>query len=217
MVGQRLFLVVEDDPEVGGYLSELLARHGRPTIATSVRDAMVALTKEPSWEAFFIDLGLPDGSGLEVLSVARNSHAETPALVLTGFSDPGAINAAYDLGAAYLIKPVEPARIEQFLWLNESFSARLDSVARTWRERYRLSVAEWEILHRAASGESRAVIAAARSSSVLTVKKHVGNLLQKTDDTSLQEALNRLIRETADREFPRRGLRSRDHPRGPWS
>jgi DNA-binding NarL/FixJ family response regulator len=63
--------------------------------------------------------------------------------------------------------------------------------------RYGLSEAESDILRRAADGESRYLIAAARGSSELTVKKQIVNLLARTMDDSLHEAVARVLRELA--------------------
>jgi hypothetical protein len=54
-------------------------------------------------------------SQLERRAVRRGVFPTTPALIMTAHLDGDAINAAYDLGAAFLLKPVAPARIHRFL------------------------------------------------------------------------------------------------------
>jgi DNA-binding CsgD family transcriptional regulator len=118
-------------------------------------------------------------------------------MVLTGFIARESVNAAYDLEAEYVAKPVHKARIARFLLARPDFEARLTQATAAWRERYGLSDAEADVLHRAAAGETRETIAAARQSSVLTIKAQVKNLLRKTGDDSLHVAVERLLRTLA--------------------
>jgi ActR/RegA family two-component response regulator len=108
------FLVVDDDPCVVRHLARVVRRFGDAAIAQTVREAKALLAASPSWRAFFVDLGLPDGSGLDVLVPARAAFPDVPAMVLTGNVEPALINAVHDLGAHYVVKPIDVARIERF-------------------------------------------------------------------------------------------------------
>ncbi|HEX8789933.1 MAG TPA: response regulator transcription factor [Polyangiaceae bacterium] len=192
-----IFLVVEDEDMVARAMERVLSPFGETCLAASVSDAQRQLALRCDWTAFFIDLNLPDGSGLEVLGQVRAEYPTAPVMVLTGATDQAAINAAFDLDAEYVVKPVQQARIVKFLVTHQDFGARLDRTIGAWRSRYTLSDAEADVLRRAALGETRDEIAAARECSVLTVKTHVTNLLQKTGDASLHAAVGRLLRATA--------------------
>jgi DNA-binding NarL/FixJ family response regulator len=65
----------------------------------------------PDFSALIVDLHLFVGSELEVLRNFRSGYPNHPALVLTEYSEPAAINAAYDLNADYVMKPFNGARI----------------------------------------------------------------------------------------------------------
>ncbi len=191
-------LLVEDDVLLANSLTRIVRTYAEPIVAGTVREATRLLASANRWRAFFIDLGLPDGSGLEVLARARTTHPLTPAMILTGAAEPEAINAAHDLHADYVVKPPVAGRIDRFLRSAASFSTRLTTLAGAWAERYALSEAEADIVRRSALGEGTAAIAAARDSSRLTVKKQVSCLLRKTGDSSLHAAVYRLVVEAAD-------------------
>jgi ActR/RegA family two-component response regulator len=109
------FLVVDDDPTVGRQLARLVRPFGEAVVAGTVSGANALLAAPVSWRGFFVDLGLPDGSGLDVVGAARTACPGARAMVLTGNTDAGMINAVHDLGANYVVKPVDGARIEKFL------------------------------------------------------------------------------------------------------
>ncbi len=191
------FLVVEDEELVARALRKVLAPFGEVSLAMTVKEAETLLASGAEWSAFFIDIGLPDGSGMAVLAQARGAHPETPAMVLTGKLDAEAINTAFDLEAEYVLKPVRRSRIANFLLLRSDFPTKLRREVESWRAKYSLSDAEADVLERAAKGESRESIAASRGCSLLTVKAHVANLIGKTRDASLHDAASRLLRAIA--------------------
>ena len=106
-------LVVEDEDVVARALCKLLAPYGDVVLAGTAREAERLLTTGP-WDVLLIDLGLPDGSGMDVLAWARVNYPYTPAMILTGSVDPGQINRAFDLDADYVMKPIERARLPHF-------------------------------------------------------------------------------------------------------
>jgi DNA-binding NarL/FixJ family response regulator len=188
------FLVVEDEEIASRALRRLLAPYGEMVLAPTARAASSILATPDHWTAFFFDVGLPDGSGIDVLAQARIEHPTTPAMVLSGCLEPGAINAAFDLDADCVAKPVQKSRLVRFLLANGDFAVRLERAVEAWRERYGLSEAEADVLGRAAAGETRESMAEARESSPLTIKAHVARLLHKTGDDSLFGVVSRLLR-----------------------
>ena len=189
------FLVVEDEEIAARAMRAVLSRHGGVVLTKTARDAQRALGSDGAWSAFFIDVSLPDGSGLDFLAHARVDFPTTPAMVLTGCLEAGAINTTFDLDAEYVAKPVHKARITRFLMARPEFSLRLQRVMELWRQRYGLSESEADILRRSAAGETRQAIAEARQCVPMTVKTHVANLLAKTADESLFVAVGRVLRD----------------------
>jgi DNA-binding NarL/FixJ family response regulator len=190
-------LVLESDACSARDLARVISRHGEPVLAHTVRDGLHALHDGPTWHAFVIGLCLPDGSGFDALLCVRRAYPTTPALLLADEPDAMAVNAAYDLNAGCIAKPIVESRIDRFLQRSLSFKSRLVATSRSWHIRYHLSEAEADVLLRSAFGETRELIAMARQSSPLTVKKQISALLQKTTDESLHRAVERLLREAA--------------------
>jgi DNA-binding response OmpR family regulator len=99
-------LVIEDEVRLAEVLKSALARAGFVVDAVdTAADAREALALV-AYDAAIIDLGLPDGDGLEVLAAARRSGRTIPALVLTARDRVEDRVRGLDAGADdYLIKP----------------------------------------------------------------------------------------------------------------
>jgi DNA-binding response OmpR family regulator len=114
-------LVVEDDDGVADAVLEALAAHGH----TAVRAARAAEVwgRVHDADVVLLDLGLPDGDGLDVLRRLRRITA-TPVLVLTARGTERDVVRGLRLGADdYVVKPV---RLRELL-------ARVEAVARRAR------------------------------------------------------------------------------------
>jgi len=111
----RCFLVVEDDCKLGRVLARMVRPYGEAAVAGNVCAARHLLRAPVAWAAFFIDIGLPDGSGLDVLLDARAMFPRAPAMVLAGRSEGTEIDTAHHLRADYVVKPVVEARLQRFL------------------------------------------------------------------------------------------------------
>ncbi len=106
-------LVVEDDPAVRTFLADNLTADGYELhVAETVRDALRVLEyKQP--DLAVLDLGLPDGTGLDLLRRIRTADAAAsrldaglPVLVLTGRSGELDRIRAFERGADdFLAKP----------------------------------------------------------------------------------------------------------------
>jgi DNA-binding NarL/FixJ family response regulator len=193
------FLIVEDEVSTARTLARLVRTHGIALIAGSVREALALLRESPPCSGLILDLGLPDGSGLDVLAQHRTAHPRTPAVILTGSTERDVVNRAQSLGAGYLLKPVRTAAIEGFLRAasEDEVTSRVERFAQLWAERYDLSDAHAHIFRLAARGHDRASIARERGTSEATVKTQVSSLLKITGDASLRAAIERLLREVA--------------------
>jgi DNA-binding response OmpR family regulator len=79
-------LVVEDEPYVASLVVRLLARRGiEPALAKSRAEAFVVVAQpDARFDLAYIDLGLPDGSGLDILVEMRRQGREPPAILATG-------------------------------------------------------------------------------------------------------------------------------------
>jgi DNA-binding response OmpR family regulator len=98
-------LIVEDNARLAGSLSRGLAEEGFVVaVASTVAAARERLAPPP--DAIVLDLGLPDGDGLEVLAHARAQNIHAPVLVLTAQDAVQTRVDALDRGADdFLVKP----------------------------------------------------------------------------------------------------------------
>ena len=103
--GMRL-LIVEDELRIAEILSAALTRAGFAVDAvTECADARAALAVT-AYDAAILDLGLPDGDGLGLLSELRSHGNQTPILVLTARDAVEDRVRGLDTGADdYLVKP----------------------------------------------------------------------------------------------------------------
>ncbi|HEY3077164.1 MAG TPA: response regulator [Burkholderiales bacterium] len=103
-----LALIVEDDPDQRALAVLRLTSAGYPVeTADSVQGLFSALQKGTP-DAIFLDIGLPDGDGFEVLATLRQHPvcAPLPIILLTAKSAPEDVAKGLALGAdGYVTKP----------------------------------------------------------------------------------------------------------------
>jgi PAS domain S-box-containing protein len=100
-------LIVEDNADTARALTRLLAMFGcRVTAADSVRAGAAALQSQP-FDLLLSDLGLPDGTGHDLMPVARTQPA-LKAVAVSGFGMEHDVRKSLDAGfSAHLTKPVD--------------------------------------------------------------------------------------------------------------
>jgi DNA-binding NarL/FixJ family response regulator len=107
-------LLVEDDPPTRARLASVIERHPNLHLAGAVgscREGREALERlEPA--VLLTDLGLPDGSGIDLIRRARERGDRTQCMVITVFGDEPHVVAAIEAGAlGYLLKDALPDAI----------------------------------------------------------------------------------------------------------
>lgn len=103
----KTILLVEDDRLVAHALTEALTGAGhRVTLARSVAGGL-RQAQENSFDLMLLDIGLPDGSGLDLARQLRAAKHPSPFIFLTAYQDEAVVQAGIALGAySYLVKPV---------------------------------------------------------------------------------------------------------------
>ena len=113
-------LLVEDHVDTA-YVTALLLRDAGWTVhlAHTVRDALGQLEGGLRPDLLLSDLGLPDGTGIELLSVLRErlgADAVPPAVALSGFGMDHDVSRSLAAGfRAHLVKPVSAERLQATL------------------------------------------------------------------------------------------------------
>jgi DNA-binding NtrC family response regulator len=107
-------LIIEDEAALAHALSAVCKRLGfAPRLCASGRAGLEALAAENARLAI-LDIGLPDMSGLDVLTQARVSAPQVPIIIITAHGNlDNAVAARRQGAAAYLVKPLDLREVEQ--------------------------------------------------------------------------------------------------------
>ena len=99
--------LLEDEPAMRQRLLHALSQDSLLTVAwsgDSVRACQAWLMSHTP-DVLLVDLGLPDGSGIEVIDTCRRLHPECDVMVVTLFADDASLLEAFAAGASgYLLK-----------------------------------------------------------------------------------------------------------------
>ena len=114
--GRKLrVLIVEDHADTRAVLSRLVTRWGHTVrTARTVAEARASLIAE-TFDLLLSDIGLPDGTGLEVAAALREM-SNIPAVAMSGFGMEADVANARAAGfTEHLVKPVSAERLREVL------------------------------------------------------------------------------------------------------
>ncbi len=116
-------LVIDDDAAICRTLSELVRRMGHDAdYALTLQDGL-RLALSEAYDVVFLDVRMPDGSGLDIIADIRDTSAAPEVMIMTGYGDKDGAEIAIRNGAwDYLQKPIYPKEI--MLPLNRVFQYR---------------------------------------------------------------------------------------------
>ena len=105
-------LVVEDDEQLASRLSDRLCDAGFAVDVARNRDEGAAWPDMDKIAAVILDLGLPDGSGMDLLRHWRQNKVDRPVLILTARGSWQDKVAGLNAGADdFVVKPVGAERL----------------------------------------------------------------------------------------------------------
>lgn len=201
-------VIVEDDENTRARLGRAVESHPELGLAAAVgtiADGRVAVgAHKPA--VLLVDLGLPDGSGIDLIREARRASPDTLAMVITVFGDESHVVAAIEAGAmGYLLKDESPEHIgRSILEILAGGSPISPPIARHLLRRFRdvpvesgvapgelprLSEREHQVLTLIVKGFSYAEIAGLLGVSGHTVTTHVRSIYRKLEVHSRGEAV----------------------------
>jgi DNA-binding NtrC family response regulator len=109
-------LLVDDDPQVVDLLTAILEGEDITVASASTAAEGIAKMEESSFQAIFLDLIMPGGTGIELLKVVEQQEAKIPVVLVTGAGDTALIDEAMEHGPITLIrKPVLVKQVRQVL------------------------------------------------------------------------------------------------------
>jgi DNA-binding NarL/FixJ family response regulator len=200
-------LLVEDEPHTRTRLARAIEESADIELvgaaATVAEGARLLEAESP--DVLLTDLGLPDGSGIDLLKRARASSPEIQSLVITVFGDEKSVVAAIEAGAGgYLLKDGTPRQIANSVRELLAGGAPISPpIARYLLDRMRpvgapaseqaadhgLTERELEVLRLVARGNSHREIAELLNISANTVGTHVRHLYRKLEVGSRSQAV----------------------------
>jgi DNA-binding NarL/FixJ family response regulator len=204
-------MVVEDDPAFLNRFCRIVANAPGLTLLAAVGDlagARHTLARQVP-DVLLTDLGLPDGSGIDLIRETARTHPETDIMVITVFGDEEHVLASIEAGATgYMLKDSLP---EEFVALIDQLRAGGSPIspviARCLLKRFQspnaapaaappaapdapgLSTRESEVLGLIAKGFNFAEIARLLGVSPHTITAHVKKIYQKLAVHSRGEAV----------------------------
>jgi DNA-binding NtrC family response regulator len=123
----KKILIVDDDQQVCRLLTNILHSQDRTVLsAGSVTEAREILDAN-SVNLLLLDLYLPDGNGLDLLSQLKKSSGAPVIIMMTAFGDWEAHVKSYNMGAFYFLD--KPFQLTQVRTLVEH-GLKLNPVAR---------------------------------------------------------------------------------------
>ena len=109
---QATILIVDDDPAVQRLLGErLMGAHYAISAVGDIEGAVLAAKKD-EFDVILLDIGLPDGSGIDALRRLKADGVSGAIIMISGRDDAPVVVEAMKLGAQdYLVKPVEAEKV----------------------------------------------------------------------------------------------------------
>jgi DNA-binding NarL/FixJ family response regulator len=192
-------LIVEDDEQgqrrLCGLLETVIGEGLAVTVAGNLRDARAA-AGVATFDIALVDIGLPDGNGVELITWLQAWHPGVACLVITAWGDADTVLAALRAGAiGYLLKdrddaellralrnvqrggaPIDPFVARRILTMlpDAASATRVDSIKRDT-----LSEREREILELVAHGHNNRQIAELTGLSRFTIEDYTKRIYRK--------------------------------------
>jgi DNA-binding NarL/FixJ family response regulator len=205
-------VIVEDEPEFRRRFAQII--ESEPSmklvgVAANRREAQAILDKE-EYDVLLIDLGLPDGNGIELIKQVSQKKPEADIMVVTVFGDEQHVVSSIEAGATgYILKDSTPADVISCIRLLRAGGSPVSpvvarSVLRAIRNRMGttspaarasqpennpLSARETEILQLLAKGMSFNEIGEILGISPHTVTAHIKKIYRKLAVHSRGEAV----------------------------
>jgi CheY-like chemotaxis protein len=108
----RVLLVEDHEPTIE-VLRRLLTRAGHHVTAAMTVAGAVQAAQHKKFDLLISDLGLPDGTGFDLMQQLRSSY-HLPGIALSGYGMNDDLRRSREAGfAAHLIKPVDFARLQE--------------------------------------------------------------------------------------------------------
>ena len=112
----RRILLVEDHADTARVIGQLLRRDGHIVEIAGDMASARRFFSTVGCELVISDIGLPDGSGLDLLKIFRSERPEVPAICMSGYGAEEDLRGSSEAGTVcHLVKPITLQRLRQAL------------------------------------------------------------------------------------------------------
>jgi DNA-binding NarL/FixJ family response regulator len=200
--------IVDDHVMVGEMLAHTISSQSDLQLAgisPNVGDVLVLVERERP-DVVLMDFRLPDGSGIDAVTLILERYPETKIVMLSGSGGNDLLARAIEAGCVGLLGKDRPigdvlaairsAARGELVIRSDEFSSLLSEIRRSPDQNTQLLTArELEVLQLLAQGRSTEKIADELFISINTVRNHVANILNKLNVHSKLEAVAIAARE----------------------
>ncbi len=181
-------MIIDDHEIVRRGIAEIVDRADGLTVVAEGGSVAETLRRAPLVrpDILLVDLQLPDGTGIDIITKAKELVPEARSIVLTSFDDDDALAEALEAGArAYLLKTVRGAEIADVITAVAAGRTLLDERTVTRRRADQddptaeLTPSERRVLDLIGDGLSNREIGEKLGVAEKTVKNHITSLLAK--------------------------------------
>lgn len=110
----KTILVIDDDPSISSIFEFILQQAGYDTVtAISGKEGLDVLHSGQKIDLVFLDLKMPQMSGIEIFREIQNFDPHLLVVIMTGFTPDDMLEDAYKLGAYGVI--YKPFDVEEVL------------------------------------------------------------------------------------------------------
>lgn len=184
----RIFLA-DDHPMIQAALGSLLRGGGHEIVgcATSGAETLDEIARSDA-DLLVLDVQMPGGSGIDVLTEMRGRGDERPVVLLTAAIGDETIRAALSLGVSGIVlKTSDPSLLIDALdavsrrdtWIDPQLRERVAAVSTTGRSRRSLSARERELIQLVRQGMKNREIAERLNTTEGTIKAYLHSLFDK--------------------------------------
>ena len=198
----RRVLVVEDEPEISEILEGYLHKESfDAAVAGTVAGALAEIEQRPP-DLVLLDIGLPDGSGLDVLRKV-NEGQRIPTIVLTTRSEEIDRIVGLELGADdYIAKPFSPREVVARI---RALFRRIETIAQSARAPasvYRIRDLEVnESAHEVRVQGKPVLVRPAEFRILAILARHAGQVLSRSQMLDLLHDDGSIFERTLDRHI----------------
>lgn len=112
MTSAKTILIVDDEPNLRATLALILQREGYAVTTAADANEAHQFLQAGAFDLVFLDIKMPDKSGLTLLTEIRDLYPDIPIVLLTAFASlESAIEAVRKDADDYLLKPIDPFQI----------------------------------------------------------------------------------------------------------